>query len=479
MMDIVLLTTVSGLVFQRSLGAYQLAHNCRENSISCQVIDFINDFTEEELFDISKKFIDTNTVCIGISTSFFNDFKMMVDNKATLPLSIPTHIQNVCIRLKKEFPKLRVCLGGAKSLHGVDYEWVDDIFQGYSEDQFLKYCQNLKKGKTDSFVKIVAGKRIYDKQNTKFDIQKLNHRFTVNDCILEKEVLPIEISRGCIFKCKFCAFPLNGKRKLDYIREFDKIKEEFEYNYKHFGTTKYFFNDDTLNDNVFKIQELHRIITALPFKIEFSCWMRLDLLYKNPETISLLKEMGMTTVFFGIESFRQDTLKIIGKSLKPEIVKKFLLELYNDHWNKEVSIFLGMIVGLPNETSADIQASVDWLSSTPFSFHFEPLRLKDSGGTYYQSDFEKNYTKYGYTLVDDVWTNSVMTQSIAEELASKINNEYAYEKNKPSGSYLFAVLNHFDMEDIKDMTIKEISYKKLHVTRKRLVNRYKDLLKSL
>lgn len=479
-MDTILLTAVSGVVFQRSLGAYQLAHHCRENGFRCQVIDFINDFDQNDLYFFVKKFITQDTLCLGLSTSFFNEFKMMVDNKSTLPLYIPEHIENVCRLIKKEYPNLRICLGGAKALYGVEYDWVDDIFQGYSEDQFLAYLKKLKTGKTDKFLKVVKGKTIYDKQNSRFDIQKLNHKFIDNDCVLPNEVLPIEISRGCIFKCKFCAFPLNGKKKLDYLRDVESIKQELEYNYKNYGTTKYFFNDDTFNDSVFKIEELHRMITSLDFKIEFSCWMRLDLLYKNPQTISLLKEMGLSTVFFGIESFRPDTLKVIGKNMKPDLIKEFLLELHDIHWNKEVSIFLGMIVGLPFETSRDIESSVQWLASTPFSFHFEPLRLADSGGTYYQSEFEKNYKKYGYELDSSgTWTNSVMDQKTAEVLASKINNEYAYGKNKPSGSYLFAILNHFDKSEVENISVKDISYRKLISTRRRLINCYKDLLRNL
>ena len=44
--------------------------------------------------------------------------------------------------------------------------------------------------------------------------------------------------------------------------------------------------------------------------------------------------------------------------------KDFLEELYYNKWNKEISIFLGMIVGLPHESVSDIQNSVDWLSNT-------------------------------------------------------------------------------------------------------------------
>ena len=234
----------------------------------------------------------------------------------------------------------------------------------------------------------VSNKQIYNTDNKSFDITSLDHRFLKNDCILQDEVLPIEISRGCIFKCKFCAFPLNGKKKLDYIRDFDRIRDELIFNYKNYNTTNYFFNDDTLNDSVYKIENLHRIIKSLPFKIEFSAWMRLDLLYKNQETIELLKDMGLRTTFFGIESFNSKALKVIGKSMSTTKTKEFLEELYYERWNKEISIFLGMIVGLPHESVDDIQQSVNWLAERPFSFHFEPLRLTDAGGDFYKSEFD-------------------------------------------------------------------------------------------
>jgi hypothetical protein len=296
---------VSGAVFQRALSAYQLSHQCRTQGFTSQVVDFINDFTEEELLEVVKKFIGPDSLCLGLSTSFFNDFKIMVDNKSVLPLYVPEHIVNVCVKIKKMYPKLRICLGGAKSYQGVNLDWVDDIFQGYSEDQFINYCNLLASDKNDHFIKKISNKHIYNVENKKFDITSLDHRFLKHDCILSNEVLPIEISRGCIFKCKFCAFPLNGKKKLDYIRDFDRIKDELIYNYENYNTTKYFFNDDTLNDSVYKIENLHRIIKSLPFKIEFSALMRLDLLYKNQETIDLLKDMGLRTTFFGIESFKR------------------------------------------------------------------------------------------------------------------------------------------------------------------------------
>jgi radical SAM superfamily enzyme YgiQ (UPF0313 family) len=208
--------------------------------------------------------------------------------------------------------------------------------------------------------------------------------------------------------------------------------------------------------------------------------MRLDLLYKNQETIELLKDMGLRTTFFGIESFNSKALKVIGKSMSTTKTKEFLEELYYKKWNKEISIFLGMIVGLPHESVDDIQQSVNWLAERPFSFHFEPLRLTDAGGDFYKSEFERNYLKYGYTLNNkSEWSTEYMNQEIAQDLATKINTEYAYNKNKLAGSYLFAMLNHFKYEEMKDISISNIDHRKLIVTRKKLINNYKTLIKNL
>jgi radical SAM superfamily enzyme YgiQ (UPF0313 family) len=204
-MDVILLTGVSGIIFQRSVGSYQLAHHLRDNKFSCQVIDFINDFNEQELLDTVEKFITDDTLCIGISTTFLSNVKIGIDNKSKLPLVLPAHVDSVCRIIKEKFSKIKFCLGGARSSHGDQYDWIDSIFHGYAEDEFLNFCKNLRENKKNPFVKKVNGKEIYEKANVEFHIEHLDHQFKLQDCITKNETLPIEISRGCIFKCKFCA----------------------------------------------------------------------------------------------------------------------------------------------------------------------------------------------------------------------------------------------------------------------------------
>jgi radical SAM superfamily enzyme YgiQ (UPF0313 family) len=475
-MDVILITGVSGIVFQRSIGAYQIAHHLRQNMISCQVIDFIYDFEENELLEIIEKFIDKNTLCIGVSTTFMSDTRVGLSNKSKLSLTIPSHLNSVLENLKSKYNNIKFCIGGSQAKCGLEVSWADSVFYGYSEDTFLEYCLNLKNGQKNYFVKRENKKTVYDKENTVFDIEHLNHRFLVNDCITYSETLPIEISRGCIFKCKFCAYPLNGKKKLDFIRDSKEVATELMYNFEKFGITNYFFADDTFNDSLDKLENLNEEIKKLPFKIKFTCYLRLDLLYSNRKMIPILKEMGLVSVFFGLESFCQESLKIIGKNLKVEKIKTFLDELYFVHWEEQVSFSLGFIIGLPNETETSIKETLEWLSNKPYSFHFEPLRISPNLNKY-QSEFEKNWEKYGYKFDENNnWYNETLHEQLSQELANKINNKYAYKENKPSSWILMALLNHFTYEDVITKTMESIKYKNILKTRKQRILKYKRLL---
>ena len=130
-----LLTNVASPVWQRSIGAYQIAHHCRKNLISCQVVDFINLFRAAELEKILSSFIDHSTVAIGISSTFFNNLETKKNFVTTSRHSgdiIPLDIKLVLQTLKQKYPKLKIIGGGANS-HQLENDTIFDVvFHGYS-----------------------------------------------------------------------------------------------------------------------------------------------------------------------------------------------------------------------------------------------------------------------------------------------------------------------------------------------------------
>jgi radical SAM superfamily enzyme YgiQ (UPF0313 family) len=477
--EFILLTNVASPLWQRSIGAYQVANHCRDAGINCQVIDFTDLFNIKELEEILLSCISETTLAIGISTTFYynQDTKgKFISAKRHFNQTMPENLRNLLFKIKNKFSKLKITGGGANSYQIEGDTLFDVVFHGYSEQSVLEYLLSLKgQGPKRLWLK-KNNQTIIDGKSSHFDITTLNHRWDESDCVLPGETLPIEISRGCIFKCNFCSYPLNGKKKLDYLRDPELVKEELIYNYENFGTTNYFFTDDTFNDSTVKIESLHKVITSLPFKIKFVTYLRLDLLNAHKEQITLLQEMGLGSCFFGIETLNHSSGKTIGKGMKPELVKDFLLDLYYNHWDSKIPFTCSFIIGLPGETIESIKATHQWCRSTPFNDLWFPLFIKTK--SHYKSEFDVNYKNYGYQLDSDGnWYTDIMNYQQALELAEEFNSVGLYNENTPSSWLLFGLLSYgFNIEELKDTKIQELHWPSILLKKFNLFRQYKKIL---
>jgi radical SAM superfamily enzyme YgiQ (UPF0313 family) len=477
--DLLLLTNVASPIWQRSIGAYQVASHVRKFGFGCQVIDFVDLFNIKELENIILSSIDSKTLAIGISTTFFSNQETkgkFISAKRNSNSVITDNLRNLLLNVKKKFPTIKIIGGGANSYLIEDDSLFDTVFHGYSEQSVVDYLSELQ----DKLPKKIYPKKnnqtIIDGKSSHFDITSLDHRWDKKDFILSGETLPIEISRGCIFKCNFCSYPLNGKKKFDYLRDPELIKDELIYNYENFGTTNYFFTDDTFNDSTIKLESLHKVITSLPFKIKFVTYLRLDLLNAHKEQIPLLKEMGLGSAFFGIETLNHESGKCIGKGMNPELVKSFLLDLYHNHWNSEIPFTCSFIVGLPGETVESVNQTHSWITSTPFNGLWYPLYIKTNG--HFKSEFDSNFKDYGYRLDDNnEWYTDIMNYQQALDLSEEFNHIGLYNENTPSSWLLFGLLSYgFDISEIKQIKIKDLHWPSMLLKKFKLFRQYKDLL---
>lgn len=480
MVDVLFLTCVSGRLFQRAIGAYQMAGFLRQHGYTVQVIDFTDEFKPDELDAVIAKYVGPETLAIGVSTTFYSDLSdKFIAAKKTFDAIIPQDLEDAILRSKALNPKVKIVFGGSRSLAGEHTPWVDTVIHGYGEDKFLTYLDGLS-GRGKKIFSIGKPLRVImdDPPVHRFDIQRLDHRFAPNDFILPHETLPIEVARGCIFKCKFCAYPLNGKKKMDFLRDTELFKEELIHNYEQYGTTSYFIGDDTFNDSTYKLEQLHKAITSLPFKPKFTCYLRLDLLHAHQEQIQLLDEMGLASPFFGIESLNQKSATSIGKGMNSEKVKTFLLDLYHNHWREEKPFTCSFIVGLPHETPETVERTFEWVKGTQLSSVFFALSLDTK--SFYQSEFNKNYKDYGYEITDPVsgaWVNEHFTYAAAADTADRFNKELMYVNDRPSSWFLMTLLNHgMSLEDARKTLVKDLSWPKLLRAKKNQVAEYKRLI---
>lgn len=399
-MNVLLFTDVNGSIgFGRYAGTYRIATELRSMNIDVQTIDFCMSFKLYEILNIIDKFVTRDTLFVGISSTFLieqhsniNQHRLKISKLGEISTSVGWDKEsfNTIVRhIKKNSPNCKIIVGGAKANRDLDN--VDIWIDGEGE---------------------LPLRRLLNKQEI-FQFNSSKIIWDDTDYIFQNEHLPIEIARGCIFKCSFCSYALNGKSPSEYIKDPMIVREELIENYNRFGTTGYMFADDTYNDSLSKIENYHKMITSLPFEIDFSTYMRLDLITAKPQTMSLLYESGARSVFFGIETFNQIAGKNIGKGMDPNRLKDTLYKL-KEEWPDTV-ISAGFIVGLPHESIDDIECTIEWLQEDDCPIDEPTMSVLSLG---HKSDMGKNPMTYGIEITEDGWKSEWMSQNDAVKLVN-------------------------------------------------------------
>jgi radical SAM superfamily enzyme YgiQ (UPF0313 family) len=397
----------------RTLGTGVIASHLRQNGYSVKVISFCTYLTTDELVALTEKYMDDTTIAIGVSSTFWSNSRIekfdMNIRATTNTIAEPQWVVDARSILENRYTKLDWLLGGPSGSYNESYfkfPWIR--FQGYCEDEILHYAN--RKFNRDNFVPFVPNEYVKTQHETDF--------------IMPYEWLPMELGRGCQFKCKFCAEPIIGKKKGTYIRSMECVYREIMDNYEKFGTTNYYFVDSTVNEDTDKIIDLANLVQKLPFKLNWVGFNRLDLIWSKPEQCSALKDSGLVSAYFGIESFHPKASMAIGKGFMGRHGKDFLCKL-RDKWSDDITYTLSFIAGLPYETQDDIKDTMSWLEQNNFSIYstWGALYLDPSDPSpNNKSDFSVNYGLYGYKFPNPnnpiYWENKHWTYKTAYDFIS-------------------------------------------------------------
>jgi hypothetical protein len=504
MYNILIFTDITdNLMSPVSLGAYKIAHSLRTAGYTCLVINHLSDWSQEELQNLLDLTISKETILVGFSTTFLRSIEIERDpSKPTPPypeIGVGTvfpqgkQFENDIISyIKTKNSQIKFMVGGVRTSQDYSNRNINYAFIGYSEVSIVNLADHLTKQVllTNSLKNIWGVTIIDDRLAKSYDFANSDMTWLDTDVVNHK-VLPIEIGRGCVFRCKFCDYPMNGKKQLDYIKRTDLIIKELENNYNKFGIKHYYIVDDTFNDHPKKLEIIRDAVKTLDFTPVFWGYHRLDLICTHPETLPILYDIGVRAMFFGIETFDENTGKIIGKGYrrsKQISMLKHIKKTYPD-----LTLHGSFMIGLPEESITSVRATFDAIMDRDIpldSWKWYGLKLFNTSKITFNSELSQNLLKYGYVdLGSDPesifvnWGNEYTNNTEANDLAFDF-----MEQGMSSGritlsgeaSLYLSDIGYKDFSTLTKIPHRDIEWNYIEYTVKpNFVNNYKQQLIKL
>jgi radical SAM superfamily enzyme YgiQ (UPF0313 family) len=166
-------------------------------------------------------------------------------------------------------------------------------------------------------------------------------------------------SRGCPYKCTFCADPMVYRSKWTGL-PVDRIVAELSALYRQYNFHEVFFLDDDLFASLKRIQSLVDAFIDAQVAFTWKGTARADELCRLPDSFfEKLRAAGCLRINVGAESGSQQVLDQIKKEYKVEEI----LIAADRAARAGISIAYSFIVGFPGETHRDFQATLDVLKA--------------------------------------------------------------------------------------------------------------------
>ena len=163
--------------------------------------------------------------------------------------------------------------------------------------------------------------------------------------------LNLATTRGCPYKCNWCAKPIYGNRYNAHSPAY--IVNEMAYLQNKFGVKRFWMCDDIFGLKPNWVQEFNRELQKKNIEIKYFIQSRVDLLLKE-DTIDALAQSGLEEVWVGAESASQKILDAMDKGTQVSEIYEATRLLKQ----KKIKVAFFLQFGYLTETQEDIDMTI-------------------------------------------------------------------------------------------------------------------------
>jgi len=324
--------------------------------------------------------------------------------------------------VKAENPNVIVVFGNYHATFNAErilktYPWVDVIVRGEGEYTSLELAKCLEKGgdleevrgitfkKTGKIVSTPDRLLIKDVNSLPFPNRHLTgaqYTSTVYGVrIATKKFTTLISSRGCPFKCTFCACR-KFARGVWRPRSVENIVKELEFLQSE-GYEQFLFVDDNFTLNNKRVVKLCRGIRKAGMDIEWFCDSRVD--HVSYDMFREMVKAGCRCLYFGIESANQRILDYYKKGITPDQSERAVREARK----AGVDVIVGsFIVGAPDETRREIQNTLQFVHK--LDIDVPQINIL---GTLRGTDVWNDLVAKGFLDEDQYWEKTVCVPKVS------------------------------------------------------------------
>lgn len=196
----------------------------------------------------------------------------------------------------------------------------------------------------------------------------LNRKYYFEDLMpiqgTDLPALPWTTSRGCGFRCRFCAVNVACKDGMRY-QSAERVLSDMEWLVSDFGVPAISFQDDNVVDNKPRLVEICEGILKRPRLRGFrwACNARADRV--DADLLTLMKKAGCVQVAFGFESGSQRVLRYLKKGTITVDDARRAVAACKQVGLRSMGTF---IVGSPTETREEVLETFRFIHDNPIDF---------------------------------------------------------------------------------------------------------------